>query len=312
MAWLMRRGFLLAFCAVLLIGNVVFYFLWQQSAQKMKNNAALVKHYPLLSSRAVLGSKNDITVSFLPLRNQIHNEVDPISDTFAIYFEYLPTGTAIGINEDSEFTAASLLKVPVVMAYYAKKERLNMMSDPTVQIKKSELNSKFGTLYKEGAGATINLGDAARIAITESDNTASFILADQISDNDFKTVYEGLDIPQTLKGDSPIITAIQYVSILKALYYSSVLNVDDSEKILSYMTKTDFSDMLPAGVPRSVPIAHKIGLIDKEIYQDCGIVYVPDRPYVLCMISKSDRATAKARMQNISKTVYNFVASNQN
>jgi len=113
----------------------------------------------------------------------------------------------------------------------------------------------------------------------------------------------------TLDKNSPVITAIQYASILKALYFSSVLMKSDSEKILDIMTHTKFEDMLLAGVPTTVPVAHKIGLLNDQLYQDCGIVYLPERPYLLCMISKSDEATARKRMSSISKIVYDSVST---
>jgi len=289
-------------------------FLYQSSQHRSttavaESNAA----YPLLSSRALRNThRNDFINNFLPLRKTLHQITDPYHDSVAFYFDYLPTGTTIGVNEDSEFTAASLLKVPVVMAYFHKKERLGITADPTVSIQQSELNSKYGDLYKKGAGAQINLGDAVKAALQQSDNTASLILADQISDDDFMYVYEGLDIQPATEDKNPIITADRYVSILRALYYSSILNSDDSEYILDLMSKSEFHDMLPSGVPSDVPVAHKIGLIDDQIYSDCGIIYAPQRPYVLCIISKSDRATAVNRMHDISEAIYDYVSGYEN
>src|SRR5664279_2502294 len=136
--------------------------LWQSASKEEGNIRDLHARYPFISTRILQGSMTDITLNFLGLRQKLQSEVAPYDDSFALYFEYLPTGTTIGINENSEFTAASLLKVPVVMAYYYKKERLGLTDDPIVTIKKSELNSQFGDLYKRGAGAQINLGDAVK------------------------------------------------------------------------------------------------------------------------------------------------------
>ncbi len=312
MGFIHRNGKILIFLLVIsIIGNIVLFIFWRKEADNHMQFITLEKKYPLISKRVLQGAKNDITVSFLSLREQLKAIVGPYQDSFAFYFEYLPTGTSIGVNEDSEFTAASLLKVPIVMAYKYKNDRLGIEKDPTVKLQKNELNDRYGSLYRKGAGYEVNLADAVRMSIVESDNTASLLLADQISNDDFKYVYEGLDIPMALKGDSPIITAIQYTSVLKSLYFSSILEKEDSQEILDLMTKTKFNDMLPAGVPKNVPVAHKIGLIDKEIYQDCGIVYVPNRPYALCMISKSDNDTARKRMQHISRKVYEYVSGNE-
>lgn len=306
-----KRFFISCILAVLLLGNGILFYLWQSAAKNGRDFTTSQNKYPLIAKRVLLeewSGSSDIITNFLPLRQKLHETINPYQDSFALYFEYLPTGTSIGINEDSEFTAASLLKVPVVMAYYHKKESLGLDQDPTVKIRQSELDKHFGDLYKKGVGYEINLADAAKLALTESDNTASLILANNISQDDFNYVYEGLDIPLTVKDQSPIVTAQQYTSILKSLYFASILTKDDSEKILDLLTKTKFNDKLPAGVPQGIPVAHKIGLIDKQIYQDCGIVYVPGRPYVLCMISKSDKDTARDRMKALSKIVYDYVS----
>jgi beta-lactamase class A len=245
------------------------------------------------------------------MERENHKLADPFGTTFALYFEYLPTGTTIGINGDNKFTAESLLKVPVVMAYFYKKETMGIKSDPTVAILPSELNSQFGNLYKKGAGYNINLSDAVKLALQQSDNTASLIIADQILESDFQFVYDGLDIPEMVIGKSPIITAEENVSVLKALYVGSVLTNTDSEYILSLLTKTDFNDMLPSGVPANIPIAHKIGVVNGQLYADCGIVYYPNRPYVLCMVSHSDYKTARSRLHTISQLVYTYISSLQ-
>ncbi len=303
-----RYSIIFIFFFLSIITNVVLFILWQQVSQNNYDFATMQKRYPLISKRVLQTFQNDILINFLPLRNKLNTETVPYQNDFALYFEYLPTGTSIGINANDEFTAASLLKVPVVMAYYHKKEQQGISKDPVVSIRQSELNSDYGNLYKKGAGYKINLSDAVKLALQQSDNTASLVLADQITNDDFKFVYEGLDIPLTLQGESPIITAREYVSVFKALYFASILSNDDSEKILEMLTKTEFKNMLPAGVPPGIPVAHKIGLINKQIYQDCGIVYLPNRPYALCMVSKSDIKTAASRMQEISKEVYDYVS----
>jgi len=293
-----------------LVGNIALFYNWQQSSSVGKNFDEQVRKYPYLSKRILADIPQDIRINFLPLRNKLQTDTAPYGDKFGMYFEYLPTGTSIGINSTNEFLAASLFKLPVVMAYFKHKERIKNESDPTIVLTQNMLDDRFGDLYKKGAGYKINLKDAVRITLEESDNTAVRTLVPQLSKDDFNNVYEGLDIDLKLDKQGAIITAKQYGSILKALFFSSILNKDHSEEILAYLTKTKFQDKLPAGVPSSVVVAHKIGVVelsDKEAYMDCGIFYVPRRPYLLCVISQSDEKTARERIKNISHTVYEFV-----
>lgn len=277
------------------------------------NFQAQKEKYPLLATRVLLENPVDVLVSFLPLRNNLRNETAPWGDGFGMYFEYLPTGTSININGLSEFHAASLFKTPVVMAYFRTRERLNKTDDPTVSLRPEDLDSQFGDLWKKGAGYKIKLSEAVRLALEESDNTAARILVPFIGSVDFEAVYQGLDINLNVDKSGAILTAKSYSSIFKALYFSSVLNKDDSQLVLNYMTKSKFPDKLQAGVPLNVTVSHKIGdFVDKdgnEAFTDCGIVYVPRRPYLLCMVSRTDEQTARGRMQDISKMIYDFVSS---
>lgn len=294
---------------IVLSGILVWMLTHKQLATSQNNFHELEEKYPLLSKRILTEYPNDILINFLPLRKQTRDEVAPYEDSFAMYFEYLPTGTSIGINEKAEFSAVSLFKIPVIMAYYRKKERLDLKDDPVVTVRENQLNKEFGSLWQKGAGAQVSIDEAVHRAIIDSDNTAIQLVADQVQQEDFDYVYEGLDIDLKLQEDTAIITAKHFSSILKALFFSSILTHQHSQYILDLMTKTKFRDKLPAGVPENIPVAHKIGVLRKDMYMDCGIVYVPRRPYSLCMISVSNENVARERMKKISKTVFDYISS---
>jgi beta-lactamase class A len=270
--------------------------------------------YPLVSKRILQELPIDIIVNFLTLRKDLKTEVAPFGSSFGVYFEYLPTGTSIAINATDEFHAASLFKTPIVMAYYRTRERLNKTDDPTITIRPEDLDSQFGDLWKKGAGYQIKASEAIRLALEESDNTAAKLLVPYIGSVDFEAVYQGLDIDLNVDKEGAVLSPKSYSSIFKALYFSSVLSKDSSEEILNYLSKSKFPDKLAAGIPSGVTVAHKIGdFVEKdgngEAFMDCGIVYVPRRPYLLCMVSKTDEQTARVRMQDISKMIYDFVSS---
>ena len=100
---------------------------------------------------------------------------------------------------------------------------------------------------------------------------------------------------------------------------SSYLKAEDSNKVLSILTKTDFNDKIAAGVPKEVPVAHKIGVfggkgeLSQEVFSDCGIIYVPNRPYTLCIMTRGDDENiARQHMKNISQLVYGYVSQIDN
>ena len=312
-----HKKLLLVFFLISILVNIalIINFIQNKPSLAQQNHfEQLQKKYPLLSKRILRDFPQDVLINFLDLRTTLHAQVTPYGDKFSFYFEYLPTGTSIGINDRDEFHAASLFKVPVVMAYYHQRESLGITGDLLAEVKQEDLDSEFGNLWKKGAGYKIKFSQAVRLALEESDNTAAKLIARNISEEDFTPVYEGIDIDLTTDSQGALLTAKNYTSVLKALYFSAVLNKDDSQEILDLLTKSKFNDKLVAGVDSNVPVAHKIGdFIDQQTnnhaYMDCGIVYLPRRPYILCMLSMSDNETAKQRMQMVSKTIYDYVSS---
>ena len=50
--------------------------------------------------------------------------------------------------------------------------------------------------------------------------------------------------------------------------------------------------------------------VDKELH-DCGIVYVPQKPYLLCVMTRGQDFNSLTNViSSISKIVYNLVTSN--
>lgn len=289
----------------LLITIIVHYVLWKNPPKQQSSEVN--KEYSMLAKRIFVDDPTDILVNFIPLRKSLRTIVEPWGETFSFYFEYLPTGTSIGVNEKTEFEIASLVKIPTALAYYRKEERAGLgFGDKIVTLEQKHLDKGYGDLWEKGAGFKISIDDAMHRMLALSDNTAANVIADTIPQEDFTSVFDGLDISMNDKNGVLVITTKGYASILKSLYFAGIVSKENSQKILSLLTKTPFDDKLRAGVPVSVTVSHKIGVYG-DIYQDCGIVYEPNRPYLLCMYSNSTEKVAAERMSTVSKEVYSFV-----
>jgi beta-lactamase class A len=290
------------------IANIVLFSKKEQTTDAIQ----LRQLFPLLSPRILIDNPNNTIINFLPLRKQLRSTISPWGEYFGVYFEYLPTGTSIGINEKLEFSIASLIKVPVAMAYFHLLERTGLdYGNIKVTLSEKNINRGFGDLWMRGVGATIQLDDAFRLMLVSSDDTAANIVAQNVPQEDFDAVLQGLDIDLTKRNGIVIISAKSYSSIFKALFFSSVLSKDRSQQILSMLTQSSFNDKLVAGIPKGIPVAHKIGVYG-DLFQDCGVVYLPKRPYALCMFSQTSEDIARMRMSEISKLVYEYVAGVNN
>jgi beta-lactamase class A len=277
-------------------------------------NKGTGEQYQYLSTRIWQEYARDILIHFTPLRLQLRNLVqNEYNNEFALYFEYLPTGTSIGINDRTEFYIASLLKVPVVIAYFHHQEQLGDVNDPEVTLEDRHIDKAFGVLWQRGVGTKVSLGEAVEAALTQSDNTAFNLLNEYVDQEDLDYVFDGLDLLVKYQSQDrqTIMTVKGYSSIFKSLYYGAIVSKEHSERVLELLTRSKFRDGIPAGLPQDTTIAHKVGIYNTSnlrVYSDCGIVYVPRRPYLLCIASKSDEATSNERIKSISQAVYEFVS----
>lgn len=296
----------LALCASFFVGQ------WYEK-QRVDNE---ISSHPLLAKRIFLSKPNDILVNFEPLRSQLKQDLEYYDDAgkVSVYFEYLPTGTSIRVGDKKEIIGASLLKVPAAMELYKLAEKGKISLDKTVALKESWLDSNYGELYKKGAGYKLTVHELARIMIEQSDNTAlngiQEVIKPFVSITSPSSAYNALDVEFTDSESTDLqLSARSYSSFLKCLYFACYISTDSSQEIMSYLThSTDGkSNKIRKYLPKDVKIAHKIGVAGDMSQADCGVVYVPNRNYVLCVMLEESEDRGSEVIAQVSKKVYDYV-----
>jgi beta-lactamase class A len=310
----MRHRALIIISTFFFLTNILFAGLYF-SGQNNKSRDAEV--YPLLSKRIFLEDSSDVLVNFQPLREDIRGYLDNTGVAHSFYFEYLFTGSTIRYGDDNKLVGASLMKIPIVMDLYKASELGKINLDQEITVRANDINAdpQFGNQDGLKAGDVITLREAAKISLTESDNTASLIIfnstqglleeADQSINN--------LDIETTVKdsdqGKFALISARSYSSFLKCLYFSCYLSTDHSQEILNELTlaKDVGAERIRAGVPSGVKVAQKFGSFSDITQSDCGIIYAENRRYALCVMLDTDANTANNHIKKLSEMVYSYV-----
>ena len=131
-----------------------------------------------------------------------------------------------------------------------------------------------------------------RRMIVYSDNNAFTLLTKVVNTGDFDKVYSTLRIQNPrVQADDDFLSIQTYASFFRVLYNATYLGKESSDWALETLSRSDFKTGLVAGVPATVEVAHKFGehsdAGDGTVQlHDCGIVYYPGRPYLLCVMSK--------------------------
>lgn len=214
-----------------------------------------------------------------------------------ISFRALNTGRGTDVGDAEKFTPGSLLKIPLMIAYLKQAEADPSLFDKRyVYMGPDDQNAAehFKPSSPIGPGNSYSVRELLTEMISQSDNNAAAILAQQVDDVILDQTYSVLQFsPPT----SPI--AIDFISpksfsyFLRVLYNATYLSTRMSEKALSFMAEENFAYGIRAGIPSTIKIAGKFG--ERELpsgagvvseLHDCGIVYYPDYPYMLCVMTR--------------------------
>lgn len=250
----------------------------------------------------------DMIINFQPLRDDLRQFEN--DKNVSLYFEFMNTGANISVNKDADFYPASLLKLPVAMAAVKKTEKGQWKWDNELVLLGADKNEHFGELYRQPIGATFTIRELVRQMLAESDNTAYNIVLRNLEPDELSDINKHLGLDGFLaRGEQ--ISAKQYSVILRSLYTAAYLNEENSGELLTIMTHSKFRDYLGSAIPDGVLFSHKIGTsADRLVFLDAGIVYVPNRPYLLTvMVAGKNEEEAKKIMRAVSEKTYHYVVS---
>jgi beta-lactamase class A len=232
----------------------------------------------------------------------------------SVYFRDLNNGPWYGVQEQEPFYPASLLKIPVAMAIMKQAEEDRHLLKRSIRSAPgADLNARlrFKPTRSMQPGRSYRIEELLELALAESDNNALGILGAQANKTVLSEVFLDLGVRYPLNGPLDYLSVREFATFFRILYNASYLDKDASERLLAYLAGSSFRQGLVAGVPPGIPVAHKHGEQEldgdgsqKQLH-DCGIVYVPDSPYLLCIMSKGATFEANAEaISAISQFVY--------
>jgi beta-lactamase class A len=231
----------------------------------------------------------------------------------SVYFRDLENGPWFGINEDEDFAPASLLKVPIMIsALKHAEEDLSLLERNVLTAPVSDGLAPVSSA--NGNEAAITMEQALEKMIIDSDNYSKDLILAYLSglENDM-SIGTALFIELNLSSDLPdgddYIHVKNYASLFRILYNSSYLNKTMSQKALDTLAKSRFDEGLVGGIPKGVTVAHKYGIrTDLNQLHDCGIVYHPSDPYLICIMTRGNTIEDSGRViREISKRVFEKV-----
>jgi beta-lactamase class A len=222
----------------------------------------------------------------------------------------LQTGWTFLHNEEQLFPAASLIKIPIMVACFkAAQDGLLDLNDNYVLQRRDRVGGS-GLMRRMRSGRVFTYEQLLDYMVIYSDNTAANVLIDHLGFDYINNVFRELGLEKTVlkrkmidfsarnQGVENYTNAAEISELLGKIYYRRCLNPEISEKCLEVLKRQKINDRLPRYLPRGVTVAHKTGL-EREVCHDAGVVFTPSGDYVI---------TVLVRTWGGAKTAKNFIA----
>jgi beta-lactamase class A len=234
------------------------------------------------------------------------------------------------LNADTSFHAASTMKVPVMIELFQQastgafsmNQKLLIVNQFSSIVDGSQYSldvssDSDSSLYAR-VGTRVPIDTLLRLMITRSSNLATNTLIELVGGAAVTRrmralgaarieVRRGVEDGKAFeRGLNNTTTARDLATILRAIEEGRAGTPDATRQMREILLGQEFNEKIPAGVPRSVRVAHKTGEITAHSH-DAAIVYPPGtRPYVLVVLTRGiqDGAKASRLIADISRLVY--------
>jgi beta-lactamase class A len=244
----------------------------------------------------------------------------------AVYFRDLVNGNRFGIGENEKFSPRSLLKLPLMIAYFKWAETNPLVLRKTLLYNgdpKQDEQKHLKSVEELVAGRHYTVNDLIFRMIAYDDTAAYVLLNDNMPPPRLDKIFKDLNVdydPHKDK-DEDSLSLSAFASLYRVLFNASYLSEEMSEKALRYLSKSTFSDGMASGIPQNIELASKFGERtisltpsdgndDDEIYQlhEFGIIYHPNRPFLIGVMARGDDfASLKKVIRDITRLVYEEV-----
>jgi beta-lactamase class A len=95
--------------------------------------------------------------------------------------------------------------------------------------------------------------------------------------------------------------------ILDLLYEGKTFGEANSKYFDESLRNNIYSNRLPQGIGYRSPVAHKTGTNSHGVYNDAGIIYLKDNPYIMVVMSLGSQSSVQSTYRAMAKEIYEYM-----
>ncbi|HWC18850.1 MAG TPA: serine hydrolase [Terriglobales bacterium] len=229
------------------------------------------------------------------------------------------------LHGDDIFAQASSIKIAVLAELFAQEQRgrrgeqgVARLNDLYTVRSEDMVPDSFIMLGLTPGVTRVTNRDLATMMVAVSDNSATNVLIDHVGMANVERMLAALglrnthlqrkmmDIEAARQGRENVSTPREMMTLLQAIYRNKLLDKEltaDFFKALSIPKDSSIPKLLPAGLV----IANKPGELE-AVRNDSGIVFVPSRPFVICVMTSylRDERLGQQAISEIALAAYEY------
>jgi len=213
------------------------------------------------------------------------------------------SGRTAEVGTGRKFEAASLAKLPAMLALYKEAADGELDLDEDIAVEAGDMTAEgSGVLHTYPAGHRMTLRECAEYLMKESDNTAWLMLERRLGKKRVSAELSELGLDAS-DYESRATTPKDTLIILRAIADPEYTSPALSEEMLGMMTGTSYEGRLPEPLPDDVRVAHKVGTLG-DTYSDAGIVFDENAEasgyYIVVISSGVEEGVAEEAIRRMS------------
>jgi beta-lactamase class A len=273
-------------------------------------NAQCCPQKPQTAKRRMLWQK---------LQREIRVIDQELKGVLALAIKDLTSEEEFFINPDEVMPQASSIKIAVLAELYLESQQGKLKLTDEYVVRKEDLVPGSDIMLGLTPGTTrLTLRDLATMMIAVSDNSATNVLIDRVGLDNVNSMLESqglhvtrlrrkmMDLKAASEGRENVSTPREMMTLLETIYRGKLLNKEMTEDYLKVLSTHKESALLQ-GLPDDATAASKPGELE-AVRNDSGIVFVKNRPYVLCAMTAylKDEKEGSAAIRKISALAYSY------
>lgn len=233
----------------------------------------------------------------------------------------LASGTSVDFRADEQFPSASTIKIHILVALLRAAERGELSLEERIALTPELRVAGSGVLAYLEHPVELSLYDTAVLMILVSDNTATNICIERVGMERVNKLIAELGLKHTalrrlmqdrdaiVSGRENVSTPADLVRTLEALHANRPTEIA-AQQALAVLAKSKPSPVRLV-IPSEIKLAHKTGRMPR-VRAEAGIVYLPDRPYVIAVMTRYstiDDAEQDTFISDIARVAHQFMSA---